>query len=126
MKVDTPYPSTDFDREIDCVKDMEDKYPQMTSEFKSIQKQQYILFCEKQAAYGSSNISVGTRLENDEEVNLSLTGIWFRMNDKIQRIKNLLVNRQTPTNDEPLEDSYLDLSNYGIMATIVKMGKWGQ
>ena len=27
---------------------------------------------------------------------------------------------------EPLEDSYLDVSNYGIMATIVKNGKWGK
>ena len=27
--------------------------------------------------------------------------------------------------DEPLEDSYLDVSNYGIMATIVGRGKWG-
>ena len=28
--------------------------------------------------------------------------------------------------DEPLEDAYLDVSNYGIMATIVKNGKWGK
>jgi hypothetical protein len=25
-----------------------------------------------------------------------------------------------------LEDAYLDVSNYGIMATIVKNGKWGK
>ena len=28
--------------------------------------------------------------------------------------------------DEPMEDAYLDVSNYGIMATIVKNGKWGK
>ena len=28
--------------------------------------------------------------------------------------------------DEPIEDAYLDVSNYGIMATIVKNGKWGK
>ena len=28
--------------------------------------------------------------------------------------------------DEPLEDAYLDVSNYGIMATIVGRGKWGK
>jgi hypothetical protein len=27
---------------------------------------------------------------------------------------------------EPLEDAFLDMSNYGIMATIVKNGKWGK
>jgi hypothetical protein len=27
---------------------------------------------------------------------------------------------------EPMEDAYLDVSNYGIMATIVKNGKWGK
>ena len=47
------------------------------------------------------------------------------MNDKIQRIKNLLMNNQK-VNNEPLEDSFLDVSNYGIMATIVKNGKWGK
>ena len=29
-------------------------------------------------------------------------------------------------NNEPLEDSYLDVSNYGIMATIVNNNKWGK
>ena len=75
--------------------------------------------------YGPSNISVGTNLVTEEEVKLSLTGLWFRMNDKIQRIKNLLMNNQK-VNNEPLEDSFLDVSNYGIMATIVKNGKWGK
>ena len=28
--------------------------------------------------------------------------------------------------DEPMADAYLDISNYGIMATIVKNGKWGK
>ena len=27
---------------------------------------------------------------------------------------------------EPLEDAFLDMSNYGIMATIVQNGKWGK
>jgi hypothetical protein len=75
--------------------------------------------------YGPTNISVGTNLETDEEVKLSLTGLWFRMNDKIQRMKNLLMNNQK-ANNEPLEDSFLDVSNYGIMSTIVNKKKWGK
>jgi len=60
-------------------------------------------------------------------VKLSLTGLWFRMNDKLQRVKTLLMNnRENAVKDEPLEDAFLDVSNYGIMATIVKNGKWGK
>ena len=110
----------------DIVKDMEEKYPNMTKEFKKLQKEQYELFCRKQHDYGSQNISVGTQLETDDEIKLSLTGLWFRMNDKIQRLKNLLMNNIESAVDEPLEDAYLDVSNYGIMATIVKNRKWGK
>ena len=63
----------------------------MTGEFRRLQEEQYILFCHKQHDYGSGNISVGTQLQTEEEVLLSLTGLWFRMNDKIQRLKNLLM-----------------------------------
>ena len=104
---------------------IEQQYPKTTDEFKRLQKLQYEVFCEKQMDYGPSNISVGTDLSTEADVKLSLTGLWFRMNDKIQRIKNLLMNNQK-VNNEPLEDSYLDVSNYGIMATIVKNGKWGK
>ena len=104
---------------------IEQQYPKTTDEFKRLQKLQYEVFCEKQMDYGPSNISVGTDLETEEEVKLSLTGLWFRMNDKIQRMKNLLMNNQK-VNNEPLEDSFLDVSNYGIMATIVNNKKWGK
>ena len=109
----------------DAVKFVEKKYPETTKEFKRLQKQQYEVFCEKQMDYGPSNISVGTNLETDDEIKLSLTGLWFRMNDKIQRMKNLLMNNQK-ANNEPLEDSFLDVSNYGIMSTIVNNKKWGK
>ena len=81
---------------------------------------------EDEDDYGPGNISVGTQLQTPEEVNLSLTGLWFRMNDKIQRLKTLLMGNKDSAVDEPLEDAYLDVSNYGIMATIVKNGKWGK
>ena len=55
-----------------------------------------------------------------------MTGLWFRVNDKVQRIKNLLMGNRESAVDEPLEDAFLDMSNYGIMATIVKNGKWGK
>ncbi len=111
----------------DIVTMMEQEWPEMTTEFKKLQREQYELFCHKQHDYGPGNISVGTQLQTKEEVKLSLTGLWFRMNDKLQRVKTLLMNdRESAVQDEPLEDAYLDVSNYGIMATIVKNGKWGK
>ena len=106
---------------------LESRYPEMTNVFKNIQRKQYALFCEKQHDYGPSNIAVGTSLGTEEEIKLSLTGLWFRMNDKIQRLKNMLMNnRENAVKDEPIEDAYLDVSNYGIMAMIVKKGRWGK
>ena len=107
------------------IEQMEKDWPKMTEEFKKIQREQYVLFLHKQHDYGPGNISVGTQLQTKEEIHLSLTGLWFRMNDKIQRLKNLLMNkRQSAVEGEPMEDAYLDVSNYGIMAVIVSRGKW--
>ena len=115
------------DRDYDVIKKMEEEWPEMTAEFKKIQKEQYELFLHKQHDYGPGNISVGTFLVTPEEIKLSLTGLWFRMNDKLQRVKTLLLgDRKSAVKDEPLEDAYLDVSNYGIMATIVGRGKWGK
>ena len=109
------------------VQQMEEEWPQMTAEFRRLQREQYELFLHKQHDYGPGNISVGTQLQTSEEVKLSLTGLWFRMNDKIQRLKTLLMgDREAAVNGEPMEDAYLDVSNYGIMAVIVSRGKWGK
>jgi len=121
-------PTEDTERvSRDIVTQMEQEWPEMTKEFKRLQREQYELFLHKQHDYGPGNISVGTQLQTEEEVHLSLTGLWFRMNDKIQRLKNLLMNkRESAVEGEPMEDAYLDVSNYGIMATIVSRGKWGK
>ena len=111
----------------DIVTLMEKEWPVMTAEFRKLQREQYELFLHKQHDYGPGNISVGTQLQTPEEIKLSLTGLWFRMNDKLQRVKTLLMTgRNSAVKDEPLEDAYLDVSNYGIMATIVGRGKWGK
>jgi hypothetical protein len=113
--------------EESIIEQMEREWPLMTQEFKKIQREQYELFLHKQHDYGPGNISVGTQLITPEEVHLSLTGLWFRMNDKIQRLKNLLMSgRKNAVEGETVEDAYLDVSNYGIMATIVRRDKWGK
>jgi len=112
---------------LTVIEQMEKDWPNMTQEFKKIQREQYELFLHKQHDYGPGNISVGSQLQTPEEVKLSLTGLWFRMNDKIQRLKTLLMgDKEAAVEDEPMEDAYLDVSNYGIMAVIVSRGKWGK
>ena len=110
---------------VDAVKYIEKEYPQTAKSFKAIQKEQYELFCKKQMDYGPKNISVGTDLRTDEDVKLSLTGLWFRINDKIERLKQLVVFDKAAQN-EPMIDAFSDLSVYGIIAQIVHRKKWGK
>jgi len=111
----------------DVVRYMERTYPEMTSEFKKIQRDQYELFCRKQYDYGPQNIAVGTILKTPEDIKLSLLGIWFRMNDKIERLKTLLMrDTGNAVDNEPATDSFSDISNYGVMAQVVARGKWAK
>ena len=110
----------------DIVEKMEKEWPEMTDEFKRIMFTQYELFCKKQANYGPDNISVGSNLETKQDIKISLTGLWFRMNDKIQRLKQMVVQGKKDEVGEAIEDSYQDLSVYGIIAQIVSNGKWAK
>ena len=110
----------------DIVEKMEKEWPEMTDEFKRIMFTQYELFCKKQANYGPDNISVGSNLETKQDINISLTGLWFRMNDKIQRLKQMVVQGKKDEVGEAIEDSYQDLSVYGIICQLVQNKKWGK
>jgi hypothetical protein len=101
-------------------------YPQTTQEFKMILDEMYVTFCKKQRNYGPGNISVGTSLETKEDVKLSLTGLWFRINDKVQRLKQLVVLGQPDEVGESIQDTYEDLSVYGVIAQLVQRGKWAK
>ncbi len=110
----------------EAVKYIETNYPKMSKEYRKICQEQYELFCQKQLNYGPSNIAVGTDLKSEDDIKLSLTGLWFRMNDKIQRLKNLLILGKQDVVDESIEDSFQDVSNYGIIAQLVSRGKWAK
>lgn len=104
---------------------LKETYPQIAEEYERIMLEQYELFAAKMLDYGKGNISVGTNLETPEEVKLSLTGLWFRMNDKMNRLKNLvLLNQKAQVSSESTLDTFQDLSIYGIIAQIVQNGKW--
>lgn len=107
------------------IQELEKQYPEIAQEYKRISAEQYNIFASKMLDYGKGNISVGTNLETAEEVKLSLTGIWFRLSDKMNRLKNLvLLNKQPNVANESVTDTYQDLSIYGIIAQIVQNGKW--
>jgi len=101
-------------------------YPQTTEEFKKILDEMYVTFCKKQRNYGPGNISVGTPLETKDDIKLSLTGLWFRINDKVQRLKQLVVLGQPDEVGESIQDTYEDLSVYGVIAQLVQRGKWSK
>ena len=109
----------------DTVRQMEKEYPVIAEEFKEIMVAQYELFAAKMLSYGMGNISMGSNLETKDEVKFSLTSIWIRMNDKMNRLKNLvLLGNKNPLDNQPTMDSWIDLTNYGVIAQIVSKGKW--
>jgi hypothetical protein len=101
-------------------------YPETTEEFKKILDEMYITFCKKQRNYGPGNISVGSTLESEEDKKVALTGLWFRKNDKIQRLLQLVVKGQPDEVGENIQDTYEDLSVYGVISQLVQRGKWAK
>ncbi len=104
---------------------IEKHYPETAKEFQKIQAEQYLTFCKKQMDYGPSNISMGTGVGEAINVKLATTALVIRINDKIQRLLNLVVTNDRDAQNEPVEDAFKDLSVYGIIAQIVRNGKWG-
>ncbi len=76
--------------------------------------------------YGPSNIAMGSSLKTDDEKRLSLVGLIVRVNDKVQRLLNLMVKNNREAQNEPTVDAFKDLACYGIIAQIVQNGKWGK
>ena len=100
--------------------------PNLYKNYESIMLEQFELFCKKQLDYGISNISTGADLNTDEGKKFALSGLWFRMNDKIQRLKQLIVLGHKDEVGESEQDTFQDLSIYGIIAQIVSANKWGK
>jgi hypothetical protein len=52
-------------------------------------------------------------------------GLMVRMSDKLERLKNLIYKKIEP-NNESLEDSFVDMANYAIIALMVQRGVWAK
>jgi hypothetical protein len=112
--------------ELTAIEYCEERYPQMTKEFKTILDEMYDIFCRKQKNYGPSNISVGTSLETTDDIKLSLTGLFFRKNDKISRIKQMVVLGHPDEVGESIADTYQDLAVYSVISQLVQRNKWAK
>jgi len=113
-------------KDVDPVVWLEKKYPTMTNEFKRIQGEQYKLFCRKQYDYGPMNIAMGTDLSKMEDIKLAITALVVRINDKITRLINLVIKNDREGINESVDDSFVDLSVYGVIAQIVRNKKWAK
>jgi hypothetical protein len=85
----------------------------------------YVTFCLKQRNYGAGNIAPDG-VENEPGVRFAITGLFFRINDKLQRIKNMIFTEHEDAVGESELRTWKDLSVYGIIAQLVHSRKWGK
>lgn len=71
-----------------------------------------LIFDTKQQDYSADNISEFGEI-----------GVLIRMNDKFARLKNLLLHNKSP-NHEKIEDTWMDISVYGIIGLLLRKNKW--
>ena len=103
----------------------EKEYPELSFEFKVIQNEMYEMFARKHMDYGLNNIALGGDILNSkEDKKFSLTGLAIRLTDKISRLKNLLVNGKNYVKGESMEDTFIDIANYGIIGLLVGRDQW--
>ena len=102
----------------------ETEYPELADEFKSIQSEMYEMFARKHLDYGLNNIALGGDLTDKADKKFSLTGLCIRLTDKISRLKNLLSNGKNHVKGDSMEDTFIDIANYGIIGLLVGRDKW--
>jgi len=103
----------------------ETEYPELSEEFKRITEEMYEMFAAKHMDYGLNNIALGGDiLNNKDDKKFSLTGLAIRLTDKISRLKNLLLNGKDFVKGEGMEDTFIDIANYGIIGLLVGRNKW--
>ena len=99
------------------------EYPTIYNAYKDIADEQFELFAKKHLDYGMGNISAGTQLVNESEIKFAMTGLWYRLSDKINRWKNMIITNRKAQN-ESLIDTFQDITNYGIISQIVYKDLW--
>lgn len=81
--------------------------------FLEIEKELLETFIAKHRDYGKGNI-----------LSIKELGIAFRIGEKVERLRNLLMKEEPPAN-ESMEDSWTDIAVYAIIAKLYQRG-WFQ
>ena len=68
---------------------------------------------EKQKDYGPKNIS-----------RFGVRGLSVRLYDKVERLANLLMDREESPKNDSLEDTFKDIANYGIIGLMLLKEQW--
>ena len=97
---------------------------ELSEGYKKIGMEMYEMFARKHMDYGLNNIALGGNITNPEDKKFSLTGLCIRLTDKISRLKNLLINGKNYVKGEGMEDTFIDIANYGIIGLLVGRDKW--
>ena len=71
------------------------------------------LLDEKQKDFGPGNIS-----------RCGVKGLSVRLYDKVERLANLLVDRNESPKNESLEDTFKDIANYGLIGLMLLRDEW--
>ena len=71
------------------------------------------LLDSKQKDYGPKNIS-----------RFGVRGLSVRLYDKVERLANLLMDREEDPKNESLEDTFKDIANYGIIGLLLLKDQW--
>lgn len=114
-------PTTSYGKKASEI--LKEEYPTIYSGYMAIVEEQLELFSKKHLDYGMHNITAGTGLVNEEERSFALTGLWYRMSDKINRWKNLIINNRG-TQNESISDTFQDICNYAIISQLVERDLW--
>lgn len=74
----------------------------------------YRVFQERQKKYGRSNIA-----------RAGAHGVVIRLGDKMARLEGAYLNgRDTEVPDETIEDTWVDVANYGLIGLMCRLGYW--
>jgi len=88
------------------------EHEQIILDFFRVQIKALKLFRDRQYDYGPENIS-----------NFGDIGVLIRLNDKIERLKNLMFNN-IEAHSESILDTWIDIGNYGLIGLMCANGTW--
>ena len=74
------------------------------------------ILISKQLDYGPGNIN--------NAPGGAMNGVLVRMNDKMERLKNLIYHTEGEPLNESIDDSLIDIANYAVIAMMVRSGTW--